>query len=75
VESFGWFKDEQYVFIAMEYFPHGDLQDYLVAALPENHVQQIAFQILEGLDHMHENGFAHCDLKPSNILVKSHDPE
>jgi serine/threonine protein kinase len=58
----------------MEYLPCGDLQGYLSAPLPESEVQQIASQILEGLSHMHDNGFAHRDLKPSNILVKSRGP-
>ncbi|KAF1837853.1 kinase-like protein [Decorospora gaudefroyi] len=76
VESFGWFEDERFVFITMEYFPLGNLEDRLsdTAPLPETEVQQIAFQILEGLSHMHENGFAHRDLKPSNVLVRSHGP-
>jgi serine/threonine protein kinase len=74
VEFLGWFEDSQNVFIAMEYFPHGDLQDHLSEPLPESDVQQITSQILEGLSHMHENGFAHRDLKPSNILVKSRGP-
>ena len=50
----------------MEYFQHGDLQDYLSGAppLPEVEAQQITSQILEGLSFMHDNGFAHRDLKP-----------
>lgn len=51
----------------MEYCPHGDLGTYLKfkKALPENQVQDIAGQILEGLSFMHTEGFAHRDLKPS----------
>ena len=59
----------------MEYFPLGDLQGYHTSPLPEADVQQICFQLLEGLDSMHCNGFAHRDLKPANILVKSHSPD
>jgi serine/threonine protein kinase len=59
----------------MEYFPLGDLQTYLSTPLLENEVQQICFQILEGLESMHCNGFAHRDLKPSNILAKSCSPD
>jgi serine/threonine protein kinase len=52
----------------MEYFPLGDLQTYLNDAdqpLPETEVQQIVYQILEGLKFMHTNGFAHRDIKPA----------
>ncbi|OAL46570.1 kinase-like protein [Pyrenochaeta sp. DS3sAY3a] len=75
VRSFGWFENDRHVFITMEYFPLGDLQDYLSRPLPETEVQQIAFQIVEGLKFMHHNGFAHRDLKPSNILIKSLGPD
>ncbi|KAF2494767.1 calcium/calmodulin-dependent protein kinase type 1B, partial [Lophium mytilinum] len=50
-------------------------QGYLAKPLPELEVQQITFQILEGIAFMHENGFAHRDLKPTNILVKSTGPD
>lgn len=48
----------------MEYLDHGDLQRYLTQPLPEVESIQIISQILEGLHLMHENGFAHRDLKP-----------
>lgn len=50
----------------MEYFPMGDLQKYLDAhaPLPENDTCQIICQVLRGLSVMHEEGFAHRDIKP-----------
>jgi serine/threonine protein kinase len=65
VRSFGWYENNASVFIAMEYFPHRDLQNYLSSPIPEGEVQEIAFQVLEGLAFMHDNGFAHRDLKPT----------
>jgi serine/threonine protein kinase len=52
----------------MEYFPLGDLQNHLSPPLLEKDVQQITSQVLEGLLFMHENGFAHRDLKPTVSL-------
>jgi serine/threonine protein kinase len=72
VQSYGWYESQDAVFITMEFFESGDLQEYMseVTRMPEEDVQQVAYQILEGLKHMHENDFAHRDLKPSNILVR-----
>lgn len=51
----------------MEYLEHGDLHHYLAESppLPELEAGDITFQILEGLSFMHENHFAHRDLKPA----------
>jgi len=51
----------------MEYLENGDLQRYLLESppLPEQEAGDITFQILEGLSFMHDNGFAHRDLKPA----------
>jgi serine/threonine protein kinase len=49
----------------MEYLPLGDLENYLEAPLPESQAGVITRQILQGLVFMHENKFAHRDLKPS----------
>jgi serine/threonine protein kinase len=53
----------------MEYLPNGDLHKYLGSAFPEREGQEIVSQVLEGLDFMHQNGFAHRDLKPAVSLI------
>jgi serine/threonine protein kinase len=66
VKSFGWYESLGSLCIAMEYCELGDLQGYLSSAppLPEIQAQEITFQTLEGVRYMHENEFAHRDLKP-----------
>lgn len=56
----------------MEYLEKGDLLEYLDhsrSPLSENETKEITFQILEGLDMMHQNKFAHRDLKPQASIV------
>ncbi|KAK4166585.1 kinase-like domain-containing protein [Cladorrhinum sp. PSN259] len=72
--SNGWFENDQFVFIAMEYLELGDLQRYLNRPLPELETRAITSQVLEGLEYMHEKGFIHRDLKPGNLLVVSLAP-
>ena len=64
MELHGWFDDDARVFFAMEYFKHGDLQDFMNSPLPELDVGTITRQLLEGLKVMHRHGFTHRDLKP-----------
>ena len=60
----------------MEYVPLGDLEFYVQALLPETEACVIAKQVLQGLVFMHENKFAHRDLKPgvslSHISLRSY---
>ncbi|KAI1178842.1 kinase-like domain-containing protein [Nemania sp. FL0916] len=76
-ESFGWYENLDTLYIAMEYCPLGDLQRFLIKheKLPESDTREIICQVVKGLQYMHEEGFAHRDVKPGNILIKSHPPE
>lgn len=51
----------------MEYCELGDLRDHVEehGQLSEEQVQDIGWQILQGLRFMHHNNFAHRDLKPA----------
>ncbi|ORX99954.1 kinase-like domain-containing protein [Clohesyomyces aquaticus] len=78
VRMSGWYHDDESIFIAMDYFPHGDLETYIrdsEGPLPEQEARDIVFQTLEGLAFMHRNRFAHRDLKPANILIQSQPPQ
>lgn len=37
--------------------------------LSELSIRNIVYQILQGLLHMHKNGYFHRDIKPENILI------
>ena len=55
----------------MEYCQYGDLHHFLLEEplLPKADAQRLTYQILQGLDHMHENGIAHMDLRPAVSTV------
>ena len=61
----GWFQNHDFIFIAMEYAPHGDLEECVKENLPEPEVRTIAMQLVEALTLMHQKNFTHRDLKPS----------
>ncbi|KAI9656793.1 MAG: hypothetical protein M1821_003432 [Bathelium mastoideum] len=64
--------------IAMEYMD-GNLYQLMKARehkrLDPSSVKSILFQILAGLEHIHEHSFFHRDIKPENILVSTSAPQ
>ena len=74
VDFLGWWDDPDSVFLAMEYFPIGSLEDSISSGPPNEQVIDVMVQLLEGLEIMHAEGFAHRDLKPANIFVAHKDP-
>lgn len=64
--------------IAMEYMD-GNLYQLMKSRdhkpLDCSSVKSILYQILSGLEHIHENNFFHRDIKPENVLVTSSSPE
>jgi FixJ family two-component response regulator len=57
-------------FIAMEFFPGGDLKVRLVQPVTSLGALRIASQIAKALDAIHSHGVIHRDLKPQNILFR-----
>ena len=48
----------------MEYISHGDLRHYMEVERSEDEAKAVTRQLLEGLFVIHQEGFAHRDLKP-----------
>jgi serine/threonine protein kinase len=74
VDLIGWFQDDNAMYLATEYMPLGNLEHnvqeieksltHTKSPLSEEEIQEITYQILEGLKIIHAEGFAHHDLKP-----------
>ena len=60
-------------YIAMEYFPGGDLRKRIDAGVPEGKALEYFRGIAKGLGAAHEVGIVHRDIKPANILLRKDD--
>jgi len=67
VIDFGITND--YLYLALEYFPCGSLRDRLKNPVSEADALNYVRQIAEGLRIVHAAGIVHRDLKPSNMML------
>lgn len=67
----GLVRGPEVVSIILEYVENGSLLHTLKAFgnFPEKLVSSYVVKILEGLNYLHEQNVAHCDLKAANILT------
>ncbi|KAH0608285.1 uncharacterized protein H6S33_002337 [Morchella sextelata] len=70
------FEDPAHIYIVMEYVGGGDLNQYLKRNeyMPEDMVQEVSRQVLNGIKYVHSMRISHRDLKPDNILIASEEP-
>ena len=63
--------DEKNYYIIMEYCDKGELFDYIVnkERLDQVEASYFFYQLINGVDYLHENCFVHRDLKPENLLL------
>ncbi|KAK1353527.1 Mitogen-activated protein kinase kinase kinase yoda [Heracleum sosnowskyi] len=69
----GWGRDSngnpEYC-LALEFASGGTLKNHLGGrTLCESVASRYTKMLLKGLEHVHQNGYVHCDLKPDNVLV------
>jgi calcium-dependent protein kinase len=72
-----YFEDDDNVYIVMELCEGGSLLDLITRTkayqgkphITEARVASIMKQLFAAIEYLHDNNFAHCDLKPDNILL------
>ncbi|XP_071967748.1 protein kinase C theta type-like [Engystomops pustulosus] len=69
--AFAAFQTRSYAFLVMQYLPGGSLEEVLEARGPldVNTAALCTAQVICGLQHLHQIGVIHRDLKTENILI------
>jgi len=62
---------DDHAYLAMEYFPEGDLRRRIRSGIGLPDALDIAAQIAGALGVLHEAGTLHRDLKPGNVLMRT----
>jgi serine/threonine protein kinase len=74
VQVFDFYEERAEPFLIMQYAHHGSLEArHRGERLPLDTIVSYVRQIAEALDYAHRRGVIHCDVKPNNILLGTHD--
>ncbi|CAM9589011.1 unnamed protein product [Chrysoparadoxa australica] len=59
-----------FLYMVLEHCPCGDLEQlmYIRGRLKDIEAARVTKQVLMALEHLHNNGIVHCDIKPQNLL-------
>jgi serine/threonine-protein kinase len=71
VGVYEWGEEGDVAFLAMEYVEGNSLRDYFVRGtrFDSRDTVSVMAQLLDALQHAHEQGVWHRDIKPANIIV------
>lgn len=61
---------DDHAYIAMEYFPRGDLRAYIAQGIEPATALRLLDQLAAALEAVHAVGVLHRDLKPGNVMVR-----
>ena len=64
---------DDHAYLAMEYFPRGDLRRRMKATLAPAEALGYGAQIADVLGAIHQAGILHRDLKPGNVMLRSEE--
>ena len=62
---------DSYAYIAMEYFPGGDLRELIARRLSPQVAVAILLQVAGALTAVHAQGIVHRDMKPDNVMIRA----
>ena len=71
IKVFEMLDTNKFYMIIMEFYERGELFNYIVEneRLKEEETAYFFYQIINGIEYIHNKGIAHRDLKPENLLL------
>ncbi|XP_028851689.1 serine/threonine-protein kinase Chk2 isoform X2 [Denticeps clupeoides] len=75
IKTEDFFQTDDSYYIVLEYMEGGELLDRIKGKgqLDETYAKLYFYQMLRGMEYLHQNDIIHRDLKPENVLLSSHD--
>ncbi|GBU15473.1 hypothetical protein AwPolaro_08510 [Polaromonas sp.] len=81
VSVLNFFRENETVYMVMNYLEGGTLQDFIIAArdlkkekiFRESTIRSLFDEILRGLRIVHQHKMLHLDIKPANIFITDED--
>lgn len=62
---------DEHAYIAMEYFPKGDLRAHITSGIAADQAVKYLTQMASALEVVHAVGVLHRDLKPGNVMMRA----
>jgi serine/threonine-protein kinase PpkA len=62
---------EHHAYIAMEYFPGGDLRELIAKGIDPSVAVAILLQVSGAFTAVHAQGVVHRDMKPDNVMIRA----
>uniref|UniRef100_A0A6U3VKJ7 Protein kinase domain-containing protein n=1 Tax=Ditylum brightwellii TaxID=49249 RepID=A0A6U3VKJ7_9STRA len=72
-----FFEEKECYFLVMELMSGGDLFDRIgkKKSYSERDARDLCRKMIEAVKFCHDNGIAHCDMKPKNLLLRSEEDD
>ena len=70
---YGYFHDQDNIYLMLQYAPKGKLRDFLdvKGRLEEKEAAQLVVQVVKALQFLHSHGIVHTKVNPGNILMQN----